>query len=225
VSVANVVKSETVDQVDLPRERLLRAALEVLAERGFGDTRLTDIAERAGVSPALVVYYFKTKDGVLTEAIRLGEHEWYEAVAKRLSQHKSAARRLEEIVAMTCFGEDSPEVAEPWSLWIDLWSQSVRHEDVGNVRREFDVHWRSTLRDLVVEGQKLGEFRKVDADDFAVAFSALLDGFAVQFALNDPDVGPERAFALSMTFATEHLGFKWKKMKGSASKASRARRY
>lgn len=222
---ADIVNTETPDQADLPRERLLRAALEVLGERGFDDTRLTDIAERAGVSPALVVYYFKTKDGVLTEAIRLGEREWYDAVANRLSEHKSAARRLEEIVAMTCFGEDAPEVSEPWSLWIDLWSQSVRHDDVGSVRREFDVHWRNTLRDIVLEGQKSGEFRKVDAEDFAVAFSALLDGFAVQFALNDVDVGPERAFELSMRFAAEHLGFRWKKKKRSAPKATRARRH
>src|SRR5215472_15870391 len=53
---------------DHRREHMLRAALEVIAERGYADTRIADVAERTGISPALVIYYFKTKDQLLTEA-------------------------------------------------------------------------------------------------------------------------------------------------------------
>ena len=49
---------------------MLRAALEVIVERGYAETRIADIAERTGTSPALVIYYFKTRDQLLTEAIR-----------------------------------------------------------------------------------------------------------------------------------------------------------
>ena len=55
---------------DQRREQMLRAALEVIADRGYADTRIADVAERTGISPALVIYYFKTKDQLLTEAIR-----------------------------------------------------------------------------------------------------------------------------------------------------------
>ena len=58
---------------DLRREQMLRAALEVISERGYPDTRIADVAERIGISPALVIYYFKTKDQLLTEAIRYSE--------------------------------------------------------------------------------------------------------------------------------------------------------
>src|SRR5271165_3809552 len=47
---------------DSRRTQMLRAALDVLVERGFPDTRIADVAERSEVSPALVIYYFKTKD-------------------------------------------------------------------------------------------------------------------------------------------------------------------
>ena len=67
------------DTADQRREQMLRAALEVIEERGFPDTRIADVAERAGTSPALVIYYFKTKDQLLTEAIRYSEDTWYEA--------------------------------------------------------------------------------------------------------------------------------------------------
>ena len=62
---------------DSRREQMLRAALEVIAERGYADTRIADVAERIGISPALVIYYFKTKDQLLTESIRYLDNIWY----------------------------------------------------------------------------------------------------------------------------------------------------
>ena len=59
------------------REQMLHAALEVIVERGYPETRITDVAERAGASPALVIYYFKTRDHLLTEALRYSEDGWY----------------------------------------------------------------------------------------------------------------------------------------------------
>jgi AcrR family transcriptional regulator len=219
----SAVESTVAKGTDDSRERVLRAALEVIAERGFDSTRLADVAERAGVSPALVVYYFKTKDTVLTEAIRLGERSWYEAVDRRLQDRERADDRLEDLVAMTFFSDDGS--GEPWSLWLDLWAQSVHHHEVGEVRHEFDAQWRTKIRDLVVDGQRRGEFRKADPDDFAVALSALLDGFAIQIALEDSEVGADRAFSLTMAFAAEHLGFNWDdRRKQPSGKKKRGRR-
>src|SRR5437868_14058232 len=88
------------------REQMLRAALEVIVERGYADTRIADVAERAGGSPALVIYYFKTKDQLLTEAIRYSEDSWYEAGNQRMAAIGTAVGRLEELIAMTCLPED-----------------------------------------------------------------------------------------------------------------------
>ena len=61
------------------REQMLRAALDVIVERGYADTRIADVAERTGTSPALVIYYFKTRDQLLTEALRYSEDAWHAA--------------------------------------------------------------------------------------------------------------------------------------------------
>ncbi|HEV2240760.1 MAG TPA: TetR family transcriptional regulator, partial [Streptosporangiaceae bacterium] len=94
---------------DHRREQMLRAALEVIAERGYADTRIADVAERTGISPALVIYYFKTKDQLLTEAIRYSEDAWYADGQRRLAALPTAAARVEEIVAMSCLPEADPE--------------------------------------------------------------------------------------------------------------------
>jgi AcrR family transcriptional regulator len=191
------------------REQLLEAALAVIAERGFPETRIADVAASAGTSPALVIYYFKTRDQLLTEAIRLSEDRWYAEGIARISTIPSAAGRLEEFVAMSCLPEEEGDGQVSWTIWLDLWAQSARHDEVAAVRREFDEHWRRTIADVVSEGQRDGEFAAINADDFAVTFSSLLDGFAIQTALSDPVVTPDRTFRLSMEFAASQLGFDW----------------
>jgi AcrR family transcriptional regulator len=192
---------------DQRREQMLRAALDVIAERGYADSRIADVAERAGTSPALVIYYFKTKDQLLTEAIRFSEDNWYEAGMRRMAEIPTAAGKLEEIVAMCTLPEADSEPNSSWALWLDLWAQALRHAEVASVRQKFDERWRQLICSLVLEGQEAGEFGPVDPVDFAVLLSALLDGLAVQIALSDPAVDASRAYELSMQFAAAQLGF------------------
>src|SRR6202040_4281763 len=107
-----------VGTADQRREQMLRAALEVIQERGFPETRIADVAEQVGTSPALVIYYFKTKDNLLTEAMRFAEDRWYELGASRMAVIDKAADRLEEIVAMTCLAEADTELPDSWALWL-----------------------------------------------------------------------------------------------------------
>ena len=61
---------------DIARDRkkqILKAAVEVFAERGFHRTRVSDIAKRAGVAYGLIYHYFDSKDDVLNS---LFEENW-----------------------------------------------------------------------------------------------------------------------------------------------------
>jgi AcrR family transcriptional regulator len=194
---------------DQRREQMLRAALDVIVERGFAETRIADVAERAGTSPALVIYYFKTKDQLLTEAIRYSEDSWYAEGQRRMAAIDAAAGKLEEIIAMSCLPEAEPEPAGSWVLWLDFWAQAARHPEVASVRQKADERWRETIQSIVLAGQAAGEFHAVSAQDFTVCLSALLDGLAIQIALVDPVVDARRAFELSMRFAAQQLGFEW----------------
>jgi AcrR family transcriptional regulator len=208
---------------DLRREQMLRAALEVISERGYPDTRIADVAERIGISPALVIYYFKTKDQLLTEAIRYSEDTWYADGQRRMASLPTAAARLEEIVAMSCLPEADPEPHSSWLLWLDFWAQAARNAEVAGLRQKSDERWRETFASLVLAGQQAGEFRNVDAADFAICLSSLLDGLAIQIALEDRVVDPVRAFELSMHFVANQLGFEWSPGRGRRGAARKPR--
>ena len=198
------------DAAELRREQMLRAALEVIVERGYADTRIADVAERTGTSPALVIYYFKTRDQLLTEAIRYSEDSWYTEYVRRIGQIPDAAGQLAELIAMICLPGTDPEPRSFWLLWLDLWAFSPRNPGVDAVRRKSDERWRDAIRSIVLAGQEAGEFASVEAEEFTITLASLLDGLAVQIALEDPEVPPQRTYELAMRFAAGQLGFDWK---------------
>src|SRR5215469_12727250 len=202
--------AETAGTADQRRAQMLHAALDIISERGYAETRIADVAERAGVSPALVIYYYKTKEQLLTEAVRYYEDTWYSVGQERIANLPTAAARLEEYVAMTCLAEAGPQLNDSQQLWLEFWTQAARNEAVASVRRQSDARWRDAIASLVRAGQEAGEFGDVDAASFAIYLSALLDGLTVQLALADPVVEPTLAFTLTMQFVAGQLGFSWK---------------
>src|SRR5262249_43128816 len=52
------------------REAILSAALDEFAARGFADTRLDDIAARAGVAKGTIYLYFRDKEDLFHELVR-----------------------------------------------------------------------------------------------------------------------------------------------------------
>lgn len=209
MTTESAATTESAGIADQRRGQMLTAALDVIAERGFADARIADIAERIGISPALVIYYFKTKDQLLTEAIRHYEDAWYAEGKRRMDALPTSAERLEELVAMNLLPDSDPELDGNTQLWLDFWVQAARNSDVAELRRTSDERWREVIVSLVRAGQAAGEFVSLDPYPFSIFISALLDGLTVQIALSDPVVDPVSAFELSMRYIADHLGFEW----------------
>jgi AcrR family transcriptional regulator len=182
------------------RVEMLDAAASLICERGFGDTRIADVAKRAGVSSALVIYYFGTRDRLLVDALRHSEESFYEAAEKMLAEVTSMRERLSLLIKWTVIPQADNEIPGAWGLWFDLWAQAFRHEEVKAGRVELDARWRRMIVDAVKSGEAT-----VDARMFALEFGALLDGLSIQVALEDPEVDSEVAYEIAMRFCEREL--------------------
>jgi AcrR family transcriptional regulator len=184
------------------RIEMLRAAAELICERGFGDTRIADVAKRAGVSSALVIYYFGTRDRLLVDALRYSEESGYEAMEQKLAEISSLRDRLSLLIKWTCVPEADNEIPGAWGLWFDLWAQAFRHDEVKAGRVELDARWRA----MIVAAVKSADLdTDIDIRTFALEFSALLDGLSIQVALDDPEVDSSVAYDVAMRFAEREL--------------------
>lgn len=106
---------------------MLAAALEEFSANGFGDTRVADIANRAGVDKQLISYYFGGKAGLYAEVLRARlEHETLindpdlplGEIAARYLRHNLADPRMSRLLLWAGLSA-SPELTDalPQAAW------------------------------------------------------------------------------------------------------------
>lgn len=188
----------------LRKPQIVAAAAEVLYERGLFDTRIGDIAERAGTSSPTILYYFESKDRLLEEAVDLTDREFYSRLSEGQERQEGAGERLVHFVEETSLG---PGGLNDYTLWMEMWVRARRDPVVRRSYFRLALRERELIAEIVREGQDAGEFtRDADPDDFALALSALMDGLGVQVTLGQPDVTPERMVDSCLALASTELG-------------------
>jgi AcrR family transcriptional regulator len=168
------------------RPAILTAAAEVISERGVQNTRISDVAERAGTSAPGVLYWFPSKDALLAEALTFSDDRFYERLTAELETFHTATDRLTRLIELWPAEGDGETV-----LWMELWVRALRDPELAKTRERLDRRWRDAIAGVVREGQASGEFGGDDADDLALLLGAVMDGFAIQLALGDPAVTNE----------------------------------
>jgi AcrR family transcriptional regulator len=187
-------------QIDhIRKPQILAAAAEVIAERGLASTRIADVAERAGTSPPAVLYWFDSKDGLLTDALIVDEDRFYGAISGRLASLERPSDRLRLLIEACALEYDC-------KLWMELWGRALRDPGAATARQRLDDRWREAIAEVIRAGQAAGEFSAVDPDDVATVLASTLDGLAVQVTLGDPAISAERMRDLTIRSAESLLG-------------------
>ncbi len=188
----------------LRKPQIVAAAAEVLYERGLFDTRIGDIAERAGTSAPAILYYFESKDRLLEEAVEFADRTFYERLSDGQDHLDRAGEKLVHLIEETSLG---PGGLGDYTLWMEIWVRARRDDRVRSSYFGLDRRQRQLIAEIVREGQASGEFSEtVDPDDFALMLSGLMDGLGVQVTLGQPDVTPELMVARCLALAASELG-------------------
>ena len=189
-------------------QEILDAAARVITERGLAETRISDIAEQAGVSPGLILYYFQSKDRLLSEALTFANDRFYLRTSREMRRIPSARAQLERLIDLSVPGYlPEYERLDEWALWIEVWVRALRDPDLAKDREVLDKRWRSSIADIIRTGQRSGEFPTGDADEIALRLGSLIDGLAIQVIMNDSEVSPERMRGACLDVAARLIGF------------------
>ena len=154
---------------------ILNAACKVVVREGAHGLRIASVAREAGVSKALVHYYFTSRSELLRSAFAWSDQRWHAALADELAQVPTAGGRVERALLI---GIDADE---PFSgqraLGNEVWS-SLRYDD--ELRPLVDGSyraWLDLLVELIDEGRNDGSVAAgVDAAEAAWRLVAIGDG-------------------------------------------------
>ena len=171
------------------REELLRAAVEQIEARGVAAVRIADVASALGVSNALVLYHFSTKEKLVAAAFRHAAEDDLAQLRKLLGRRTTALRRLRSAVRWYA----PTGQAKGWRLWIEGWAAALREPALQEVTRDLDRRWKAAIAEVVREGMAAGEFHCPDPEGTALRLTALLDGLAVQLTSYPGAVSRSRA--------------------------------
>jgi TetR/AcrR family transcriptional regulator, fatty acid metabolism regulator protein len=145
-------------------QRILDAAVEVIAENGYFNSPVSAIAARAGVADGTVYLYFKSKDEVLRTAIDTTFERFFKQVAERFETLKDPREQLEYIAQVHL---ESHAVNRSLAI---VMQTEVRQS--AKFIAEFSHHHLVTyigmVREVIRRGQQEGAFR-ADVSDGVVA--------------------------------------------------------
>ena len=187
------------------RERILDAAVKLIAREGIDDVRIARIAMAAGVSASLLHYHFESREALLAEAL---EHS-YEIVGNaRISvpedEPAPATRRLAAMIDQ-CLPLDD-ELRDDWVLWVELWLRAVRHPELRPTAARLYARMRAWFAEAIAEGVAGGEFTAVDPERTADRLLALIDGYGIRALNEDPRMPVQRAREEIWTARATELG-------------------
>jgi AcrR family transcriptional regulator len=184
------------------RQRLLNAAVYVIAERGVDQTRLLDVARAAGVSIGNVQHYFPAREELLAatfEAVNDTSVDDWESTA---ALEVDAPKRLSAMFRLAAYGRPGWEDIG-WTIWVEFWALAHRNE---RFRDQYEIiysKWRGALMAAVTDGIKEGAFAPSDPPrDVLDRLAAVIEGLAIRTLLDPAKMPQNRVFKL-LTRAAE----------------------
>jgi AcrR family transcriptional regulator len=145
------------------RQEIVQTALELFRERGYDETRISDVTERAGISDATFFNYFASKDLVLDELARAQVELFSETLRYELAlDGKSVPDRIRETVKVAAVA-----IAADREFQAVLYTRSNLFHSSG-VLKERTHEMYSLLAELFEVGQQRQEIRP-DANSMQLA--------------------------------------------------------
>ncbi len=161
------------------RARILESAWQCFAARGFHATGMAELAAEAGLSPANLYRYFRSKDEIVAAVVQQAREDFAQHVAQLLE----SADALTSLLAIFRYWATTPG-ADSSRLWLEVLAEAGRGGQVRAVFLPFDQLTLEPMITLIERGQASGELA-TDLDPRVTAqwLTAILDGLTARIAL------------------------------------------
>jgi len=177
-------RSQRGKQIALIRKRqITTAAYEIIAEKGYYNFTMMDIAKRAGVSSGLIHHYFKDKENMLVTLLR----EMQQSV--RINTEKAIADVSDPKEKLEVFMDSAFALVETQREYIhvtyDFLTQIKFNERMQRIMSKLYRGYRQTMVEVLREGKAKGTFKDVDEHYTASLFVSIMLGIELQYVIDN----------------------------------------
>ncbi|UJW86238.1 transcriptional regulator BetI [Devosia sp. SL43] len=160
------------------RKAMVEAAIVEIGEAGSLDVTVSQIARRAGMSPALAHHYFGSKDQMFLAAMRHILRLYGESVRRRMADASTPIERIHAIIDAS-FAPDQFQT-EVVASWLTFYVRALQSEEAS---RLLQVYAKRLHSNLVFDLRQIVDDET--AQSIAQGLAAMIDGFYIRHALQD----------------------------------------
>jgi AcrR family transcriptional regulator len=187
------------------RRQVIDAVLKILAEHGWRELTVREVAEVAGVSSGILAHYFGKKRDMTIDAIAEANRRSEQQLAELVQAYSHPLERLVALVDLLATRGKGDQPG--WPFWLAIWGRvpfdRVLQSQAAGLQRVF----RQSVSDAVAQGIALRLFEPKSApDDVADSLIALGHGLGLQHVVDARAMPQKRMKVLLLEALGRGLG-------------------
>lgn len=163
---------------------LVRGTYRVMARVGSQQLSLRTVSKELGISPALLVYHFESKDKLLLAAMRWALFETAERIRKRLEPVEDPAAALDAL--LDAVFDDARANRDYYLVYLDLVQYSIRNRSFSGLTELLWKYVNGSYAVVIQHGVAAGLFEAEHIEAAARQTRAVIEGTVLQW-LQDAD--------------------------------------
>lgn len=184
---------------DIRRVELIDAAHRIFLREGLKGLTTTKICAEAGMSQGILTYYFRDKEEVLFEMVRMNNRVLADAIVVHL---RAATNGWERLIALIDGNFPARHYDRPTArAWISLYSEAAHNERYARLVRPYYRRLRSNIAAILKPVMAAGEI-----DHFVRGFAAMIDGLWLRRGHSETDMWLDEARLLLVEYVEKMLG-------------------
>jgi AcrR family transcriptional regulator len=171
---------------DEKKKKILKAAIDVFAEKGYHVTRMADVAEGAEIGKGTIYEYFSSKEELFVELFKFVMANPLDSLSQKWPLDTPPDKKLEKLISNSLKAHN--RVKKIYYILSDFKAENKGTDEKSLYRLQFAKlykEYRTAVCEIIADGVKDGTFRKINPDHAASITMAAMEGLMSQWMFDN----------------------------------------
>ncbi len=186
------------------RDQIRRAAVKLIADRGFDRTTLREVAQAVQVSTGMINHYYANKTALLVDAL-VSASEWFQETTRRaIADAEPGHDRLRVLVRVGVFN-DSPEAIAGQKIWAWALAESIKSEELMGLIQERRRLFQEIIAGVLRQFDTATSMSDEDVRELAAEYDSYFNGLSIHLATGAKNLDVESVASSMLAVITARL--------------------
>jgi AcrR family transcriptional regulator len=179
------------------KNEIVNAAMKVFAQKGFANTKMSDIASAAKIGKGTIYEYFSNKNDIFEHGFLSLMELWETNIAKKIYKITDPEEKLKAIFYsfVDLFESEYSEIID---VMLDFWAEAIRQKDEKRLQminlEKIYQDFRKIIIAVLEEGIRIGKFKPMNTFMVASLLIGMTDGLMLQWIMNKEQIDIKEAY-------------------------------